>query len=29
VLTNGTGIDHFDDSALPIFQAAVGGCLGG
>ena len=28
VLTNGTGIDHFDDSVLPIFLAAVPTCLG-
>jgi hypothetical protein len=30
VLSNGTGIDHFDDSVLPVFLAAAapGGCLG-
>ena len=29
VLTNGTGIDHFDDTVLPTFLAALPGCLGG
>jgi hypothetical protein len=30
VLSNGVGIDHFDDSVLPVFLAAAapGGCLG-
>ena len=28
VLTNGTGIDHFDDTVLPIFVAALPTCLG-
>ncbi len=23
VLTNGTGIDHFDDSVLPVLQGAL------
>ena len=26
VLMNGTGIDHFDDSVLPVFLAAAPGC---
>ena len=28
VLTNGTGIDHFDDTVLPVFEAAAPTCLG-
>jgi hypothetical protein len=28
VLTNGTGIDHFDDSVLPVFLNALPTCLG-
>ena len=28
VLSNGTGIDHFDDTVLPVFLAAAPGCLG-
>jgi len=28
VLSNGTGIDHFDDTVLPIFEAAAPSCLG-
>ena len=28
VLSNGTGIDHFDDTVLPVFQAAAPTCLG-
>jgi hypothetical protein len=28
VLVNGTGIDHFDDSVLPIFLNALPTCLG-
>jgi hypothetical protein len=27
VLSNGTGIDHFDDTVLPVFLAAAPGCL--
>ena len=27
VLSNGTGIDHFDDTVQPVFEAAAGGCL--
>ena len=26
VLTNGTGIDHFDDTVLPVLLAAAPGC---
>lgn len=26
VLSNGTGIDHFDDTVLPVFLAAAPGC---
>jgi hypothetical protein len=29
VLSNGTGIDHFDDTVQPVFEAAAPGCLGG
>jgi hypothetical protein len=29
VLSNGTGIEHFDDTVLPVFLAAMPGCLGG
>jgi len=29
VLSNGTGIDHFDDTVLPVFLAAAPTCLGG
>lgn len=29
VLSNGTGIDHFDDTVLPVFLAAAPGCLSG
>jgi hypothetical protein len=28
VLTNGTGIDHFDDTVLPIFLSALPACIG-
>ena len=28
VLSNGTGIDHFDDTVLPVFEAAAPTCLG-
>ena len=28
VLSNGTGIDHFDDTVLPVFEAAAPSCLG-
>ena len=28
VLLNGTGIEHFDDTVLPVFLAAMPGCLG-
>ncbi len=28
VLANGTGIDHFDDTVLPVFEAAAPTCLG-
>ena len=28
VLSNGTGIEHFDDTVLPVFLAAAPGCLG-
>jgi hypothetical protein len=28
VLSNGTGIEHFDDTVLPVFLAAVPGCAG-
>ena len=28
VLSNGTGIDHFDDTVQPVFEAAAPGCLG-
>ena len=28
VLLNGTGIDHFDDTVLPVFLGAVPVCLG-
>jgi hypothetical protein len=28
VLSNGTGIDHFDDTVLPVILAAAPGCLG-
>ena len=27
VLSNGTGIEHFDDTVLPVFLAAAPGCL--
>ena len=27
VLSNGTGIDHFDDTVLPVFLAALPTCL--
>ena len=27
VLSNGTGIDHFDDTVLPVLEAAAPGCL--
>lgn len=27
VLSNGTGIDHFDDTVLPVFLAAAPSCL--
>jgi hypothetical protein len=27
VLSNGTGIDHFDNTVLPVLQAAAPGCL--
>ena len=27
VLSNGTGIDHFDDTVLPVFLAAMPTCL--
>ena len=27
VLANGTGIDHFDDTVLPVILAAAPGCL--
>jgi hypothetical protein len=26
VLSNGTGIDHFDDTVLPVLEAALPGC---
>ena len=26
VLANGTGIDHFDDTVLPVLLAALPGC---
>ncbi|HWC85397.1 MAG TPA: hypothetical protein VG388_02590 [Solirubrobacteraceae bacterium] len=29
VLSNGTGIDHFEDTVVPVFEAAQSGCLGG
>lgn len=29
VLSNGTGIDHFDDLVLPVFEAAAPSCIGG
>jgi hypothetical protein len=29
VLSNGTGIEHFDDTVLPALLAAAPGCLGG
>jgi hypothetical protein len=29
VLSNGTGIDRFDDTVLPVFLAAAPSCLGG
>jgi hypothetical protein len=29
VLANGTGIDHFDDLVLPVFEAAAPSCIGG
>jgi hypothetical protein len=29
VLSNGTGIDHFDDTVLPVLEAALPGCSGG
>jgi uncharacterized membrane protein YedE/YeeE len=29
VLSNGTGIDHFEDTVLPVFEAAAPTCLGG
>jgi hypothetical protein len=28
VLSNGTGIDHLDDTVLPVLQAAAPTCLG-
>ena len=28
VLMNGTGIDHFDDTVVPVFLAAAPACLG-
>ena len=28
VLSNGTGIDHFDDTVEPVFEAAAPTCLG-
>jgi len=28
VLSNGTGIEHFDDTVLPVFLTAMAGCLG-
>ena len=28
VLTNGKGIDHFEDAVLPVFLNALPGCLG-
>jgi hypothetical protein len=28
VLMNGTGIEHFDDTVLPVFLAAAPGCVG-
>ena len=28
VLSNGTGIDHFDDTVQPVFEAAAPTCLG-
>ena len=28
VLSNGTGIEHFDDTVLPVFLAAAPGCVG-
>lgn len=28
VLMNGTGIEHFDDTVLPVFLSAAPGCLG-
>ncbi|HZT85881.1 MAG TPA: hypothetical protein VE984_10780 [Gaiellaceae bacterium] len=28
VLSNGTGIEHFDDTVLPVLIAAAPGCLG-
>ena len=28
VLSNGTGIDHFDDTVLPVLEAALPGCSG-
>ncbi len=27
VLSNGTGIEHFDDTVLPVLEAALPGCL--
>jgi hypothetical protein len=29
VLSNGTGIEHFDDTVLPVFLDAAPSCLGG
>lgn len=29
VLSNGTGIDHLDDTVIPVFLAAAPTCLGG
>jgi hypothetical protein len=29
VLANGTGIDHLDDTVIPVFLAAAPTCLGG
>jgi hypothetical protein len=29
VLSNGTGIEHLDDTVIPVLEAAAPGCLGG